>query len=237
MHQPLKQEHQHAPEPIFSPGKEEQRPHFPSKIFRASASPVEGILNQAKEMVAYIYACIQDSQPDQALVNQSKALEWANQYVDGDIFHIEYIKRVLQSLHHTLCNKEFTCSPTDLPPNCVYVGQDFAGLASSQQLTQLIQQALAATPLPTRVGLPTSGYEHRSDLETWSGFVFGLWELLPEKPYLITGTPTNPLEKEAEAPEEDPETPVGPFRNVADRSGPLPAIRQRGFLRKIFGRR
>ncbi len=239
MHQPLKQEHQRAPEPSFSPGKEELRPHFPQGHYAKSKNPtpLEGIVSEVKEIVSYLHACLKDSYPEQAQANQSKAIEWAHQYVDGEIAHIGCILSLLSSLHNSLCENEFTCSSSQSPSNCMYVGQDFQELPYDQQIKKLLRQALSAVSLPTRQGLPISGYEHLSLEDAWCGYILGLIELLPEQPYIITGTPTNPpVKEELEEPEDDPDAPVGPFRNLVERSSPLPVIR-RGLLRNIFRRR
>ncbi len=133
---------------------------------------------------------------DQPQVKQSKALELAQQMLAANISDIGVIHEALVQICLTLSESRFVCGVSvsrtfGSKQKEIQLGHSFKLLNPENQLHRLLLVAIRATNLPECDGLPASENEFTDLNQAWENYILHLLKLLPDQPYLITGTPYN----------------------------------------------
>lgn len=163
---------------------------------------------------------IQHAQPEQAQTQQSKALKLANQMLAADIGDIEVIQDAVERICRTLVENRFICGVTvnksfGSKQQDIQLGFSFKSMSPEDQVNALLRAAVGATTLPEWHGMPTSDSNNTGRAEAWVDYFCALLRLLPERPYLITGTPTNRMPpKPEDLPDEENRGPLSAPRTL-----------------------
>ncbi len=189
---------------------------IPSWLQRETAVLAEQAkINEVKEeaccMLKTVYIAIGHSQPDQALIQQSKALELANQMLMADLDDIGVLQTSLCAMMETLKTSRYLSEGMihrpfgRQAPSSIQLGTSFLNLTRKDQLYTLLKATAQATTLETLQPYPVGKYEKQDSPTLWTQYIYQLLALLPYRPYLITGSATNtmPGEIQKEELEED----------------------------------
>lgn len=157
----------------------------------------------ANDLLETAKCAIQDTQPEEALANQSKALEWYNQIIEADVSDIEVIQETIEHFCEQLQQLDFSCGHRIIRPfgqqqTLVNLGASFHQLNFREQVKLILRAVIQHSPLPERQELPAGQYEQIDLVTAWTDYLFSLLNLLPEQPYLLTGTTTNILSSASE---------------------------------------
>lgn len=156
---------------------------------------------------------IQNTQPEQAQLNQSKALELANQLLAADIYQIQYIQQALDKVCATLHESHYTDGlriqqQYGKTQRNIQLGQNWRQLPVHQQIYTLLEQTIKASQLSPLPNPAVRSYPETPTPEKWTRYMVHLMQLLPQKPLLLTGTPTSwmPLKPKDPSTAEEEET-------------------------------
>jgi len=214
---------QETPTPFFvkSQGKEQiavfMQPVQAQIIHKIEADEVK---MAALAKLHAVKQAIGHSQPERALIQQSKALELANQMLAADMGDIAVIQDAVERICQTLTESRFICGVAvnksfGSKQKDIQLGFSFKNLGTEEQINALLCAAVRATALPELHGTPTSDRDNRGRPEAWVDYFCALLRVLPERPYVITGTPTNRMPPSLELlPEEEGRGPLSTPRIV-----------------------
>lgn len=240
-HRPPQKELEKAPATFFQTGKEEATElSILKRVEQAGleASSLENIKMAACQTLNSLLAGISDGPPESLSIQQSKALELASQLLAADIYNLDVVQSAITAILKTTKESQFDSGLCihrhyGQSKGKIQLGAAFQDLSDEQQVYALIKAAVQATNLPELPNSPAGSYEDQTTAEKWTKYIFLLLGLLPEEPYLTTGTPIQtdspviiPPEEEANNEDDDPE---------ADAPSSL-VNRGRDFLSRIFRR-
>ncbi|MEM7373509.1 MAG: hypothetical protein AAF587_33085 [Bacteroidota bacterium] len=215
------QQEPEKPTPFFTKTKREEGEYARQAANSPSSLQTKDCIQEAHlfalQKLQAVSCILHQSQPDLALLNQSKALELANQLLASDIWQISVLQQAIDNILQQLKNAQFICTGRihhafGGKKQCIRLGDEVHTLSLKQQVREILSATIKATTLPELHGPPIRTTDQTDPSANWLLYICRLLDLLPEQPFLITGTPENPFppkpapELSPDAPEPEPDT-------------------------------
>lgn len=207
---PVLQDQERITSPFFVKSKQEEAVGVLAQTIPAEKnlpSPIEAVQSEAINLLNWVCAAIRDGHSDQAAAQQSKALKLAHQMLAADIRQLEWLQDAMYQIKATIHSSKFSCGTSIFRSygdhaKVIDLGHSFPQLNTDKQVFALIHAAIKNTSLPEFHSAPSGRYEAMNPTTAWTDYIFTLLQLLPEKPYIVTGTPTNWMPPRPEEEEE-----------------------------------
>jgi len=230
---PQKKEQKKAPNTFFQSNQKETAILLPRNKNITKQQNLSTIKSATQHLLKKLKQNLQNTQPEQAQLNQSKALELANQLLAADIYQIQYIQQAVDKICTTLQESHYTdglCIQRQYgkTKRSIQLSKNWQQLPIQQQVYTLLEQTIKASKLPPLPNPAVGTYTDSPSSEKWAKYVVELIQLLPQQPLLITGTPTswNPLIQQEEEDEKEEEEMPTEDTNDSEGIG--------SFLRNLF---
>lgn len=172
-----------------------------------AGAKIEPVRKAVLGVLHAVECAIADSQPDQALVNQSRALELANKMLAADIWDISVLQQAVKRIAKTVGEGQFFCGNQigyhyGRKGSLINLGYGFKQHGFGEQVYAMLKATVRQSELPELYGMPVGGYEHTDPACAWTEYLCLLLNSLPDRPLLITGTVPDWLPPQPEEVEE-----------------------------------